>query len=272
MDISAYFQRVGLTAMPTVDTAGLAVVHAAQRKHIPFENLDVALGRSISLDPDDVFAKLVTAKRGGYCYEQNQLLARVLTCVGFEVRPILARVWLALPTLAPPRTHALNLVKLKGEDWIADAGFGAVFVPPLPVRDGAQAMGPDGHIHRLRADTEFGWMFERAKAAGLEISDLTEFQPQYSFTSDTAQSSDMIMSNHWSSTWPQSRFVMHRVASIVTETGIVSFTDHRLTRTSGQQNEITDIATPAQLQKILHTDFAMTFSLSDCAKLLGHDK
>jgi N-hydroxyarylamine O-acetyltransferase len=272
MDISAYFQRIALATGPTADMAGLVALHAGQRKHIPFENLDVALKRSISLDPDEVFAKLVTAKRGGYCYEQNQLLARVLTDVGFEVRPVLARVWLAMPLLVPPRTHALNLVKLKGEDWIADAGFGAVFVSPLPVRDGAQAMGQDGHIHRLRVDTQFGWMFERAKAAGLEISNLTEFQPQYSFTLDTVLSSDLAMSNHWSSTWPQSRFVLHRVASIITDTGIISLMDQQLTRVSGQHSAAVDITTTEDLQEILHTDFAMTFSLSECAKLLGHNK
>jgi N-hydroxyarylamine O-acetyltransferase len=270
MLIKAYFQRVGLVAHPIADIAGLSAVHAAQRRHIPFENLDVALGRSISLDPDDVFAKLVTAKRGGYCYEQYQLLARVLTYVGFEVRPILARVWLALPTLTPPRTHALNLVKLTGENWIADAGFGAVFVPPMPVRDGAHAMGKDGHIHRLRKHSELGWMFERAKTADTEISDTSEFQPQYSFTLNTVLPSDLLMSNHWSSTWPQSRFVMHRVASIITETGIVSLTDQRLTRISGPQSETIEITTPAYLQAILQHDFTMTFSLEECVKLLVH--
>ena len=52
---------------------------------VPFENLDVLLGRRISLKPDAIFRKLVTDRRGGYCFEQNSLLRDVLTTLGFKI-------------------------------------------------------------------------------------------------------------------------------------------------------------------------------------------
>jgi N-hydroxyarylamine O-acetyltransferase len=125
-DLSAYLERITLKTAPTADIDGLAQIQRAHRLTIPFENLDVKLGRGISLDPVHVFDKLVTRRRGGYCFEQNSLFLRALHAIGFEARPLLARVWMMAPDGVPPRTHTLNLVRIDGKDWIADAGFGGV--------------------------------------------------------------------------------------------------------------------------------------------------
>ena len=42
---------------------------------VPFENLDISLGRPIRLDRAALLAKVVDARRGGYCYELNGLFA-----------------------------------------------------------------------------------------------------------------------------------------------------------------------------------------------------
>jgi N-hydroxyarylamine O-acetyltransferase len=87
------------------------VLRAIHQKHpdaIVFENIDVLLGKAISLDPADVDAKLIAAGRGGYCYEQNGLFKRVLTALGFEVTGLMARVlWMApdRPAAAPALAH-----------------------------------------------------------------------------------------------------------------------------------------------------------------------
>ena len=77
-DLPAYFARIGLHGerQPTLDLLR-AIVHA-HVSSIPFENLDVLLGRGISLDPTAVERKLVHDRRGGYCFEQNSLLLHVL--------------------------------------------------------------------------------------------------------------------------------------------------------------------------------------------------
>src|SRR4051812_13682560 len=71
VDLDAYFRRVRYVGArePTLET-----LQTLQRLHIeaiPFEAIDVLLGRLISLEPSAVDDKLIGRRRGGYCYEQN---------------------------------------------------------------------------------------------------------------------------------------------------------------------------------------------------------
>ena len=91
-DLPAYLRRIGLYAVPPATRAGLAALHRAHACAIPFENLDILLGRAIRLDLPSLEAKLVSSRRGGYCFEQNTLFAAVLREVGFEVETLEARV------------------------------------------------------------------------------------------------------------------------------------------------------------------------------------
>ncbi|MEO5867651.1 MAG: arylamine N-acetyltransferase, partial [Sphingomonas sp.] len=159
-DLDAYLARIRLPARPTLDALGLAALQRAHRLAIPFENLDIRLGRGIRIDSASVFAKLVTAKRGGYCFEQNRLFGDALAALGFVVRPLLARTWLGVSE-TPPLTHTLSLVHIDGQDWVADAGFGGSYAPPIVLADGAEAVAPDGARFRLVPDASFGWMLER---------------------------------------------------------------------------------------------------------------
>ena len=67
LDLDAYLNRIGHTGPLTADAATLAALHRAHVAAIPFENLDVLLGRGISVALPDVQRKLVEARRGGYC-------------------------------------------------------------------------------------------------------------------------------------------------------------------------------------------------------------
>lgn len=122
--LRAYFSRLGWTGEPDVSIDTLRELHLQHNSAIPFENLDVLLPREIHLDDRALEEKLIVARRGGYCFEQNGLLERVLREIGFNVRSLLGRVVLANPPQMPPRTHRLLLVEVAGERWIADVGFG----------------------------------------------------------------------------------------------------------------------------------------------------
>ncbi len=122
--LSAYFTRLAWTGTPDVSIDTLRELHGHHNSAIPFENLDVLLPREIHLDDRALEEKLITARRGGYCFEQNGLLQRALSEIGFSVRSLLGRVVLANPPQMPPRTHRLLLVEVEGERWIADVGFG----------------------------------------------------------------------------------------------------------------------------------------------------
>src|SRR5215212_4496121 len=84
-ELTAYLERIGYDGALAPDLPTLTALHRAHVLAIPFENLDVQLGRPPTLDPAAIFAKLVTARRGGWCYEQNGLFGRVLAGLGFTV-------------------------------------------------------------------------------------------------------------------------------------------------------------------------------------------
>lgn len=127
IDLQRYFERIGYqgSQTPAVETlAGLMLAHV---QSIPFENLDVLLGRPIGLEPEALFRKLVLQRRGGYCFEHNGLLLAVLRQLGFDARPLGGRVRLGQPDRAipTPRTHMLVEVRVDGARWITDVGVGA---------------------------------------------------------------------------------------------------------------------------------------------------
>ena len=134
MDLNAYLDRIGVEPQ-----AGVAAVHRAHVTSIPFENLDSHRGVPVSLELDHLERKLVSERRGGYCFEHNLLLAGALEALGFGVEPMLARVRRARPDGARPRTHLVLRVRADGGVWLADAGFGnGTLLEPIPFGPGAE--------------------------------------------------------------------------------------------------------------------------------------
>ena len=270
-DLDAYLARIRLPARPTLDAEGLARLQLAHRLAIPFENLDIWLGRVIAIDSDSVFAKLVTANRGGYCFEHNRLFLDALAVVGFAAEPILARVWLGV-TETPPLTHTFARVALEGQDWIADAGFGGSYVPPMPLVDGAEASAPDGTRFRLRRD-DGGWMLFRngdlAYTDGRGGGD--GWQLQYGFTGETAPAADLALGNHWSMSAPDTRLVRHRVVSIVLPHGFASLIDRDYRRKAGDTATKDVITDPRVYRMRLAMMFGINLSGDEVAQVFpGH--
>ena len=268
-NLPAYLERIRLPARPTLDHHGLAALQRAHRLAIPFENLDIALGRGIAIDADAVFAKLVIGGRGGYCFEHNQLLLGALEALGFEARPLLARVWLAATGDVPPLTHALSLVTIDGAPWIADAGFGGSYTPPMPLADGAEAEAPDGARFRLSQDAVHGWLLAREGEPLLtDGRGATEgFQPQYSFTTDRVWPADLAMGNHWASTMPGTRFTTLRVASIILPNGFARLTDRHYSRRVGDETNAGEIADPRVYRMRLSLMFGIDLNSEEVAAL-----
>jgi N-hydroxyarylamine O-acetyltransferase len=268
MDLSAYLARIGLGAAPNPDAAGLAAMQRAHRLAIPFENLDIPLGNGVSIDPGHVFDKLVTRRRGGYCFEQNQLFLRALRAAGFDARPLLARVWLMAESM-PPLTHTFNLVTIDGREWIADAGFGGSFSPPMPLEDGATSQMADGTAHRL-ARRDGGWILERAgdpAATDGRSHDTRDWQPQYSFTTAPVEAIDLELSNHWTSTRPGTRFLTMQIVSLILPDGFAALTDGRLSLHRAGATENRAIADAADYRTVLASIFGLELSAGEVDRL-----
>ncbi|MEO6218204.1 MAG: arylamine N-acetyltransferase [Sphingomonas sp.] len=267
-DLNAYLARIALDAPPAADAEGLDLLQRAHRLAIPFENLDVILDRGIRIDRASVFAKLVTARRGGYCFEQNRLFLDALAALGFTARPVLARVWLGASE-TPPLTHVFSLVTIAGQDWVADPGFGGSYSPILPLAEGAEVEAPDGARFRLAQDPVHGWMLTRDGHPGTTDGRATGtgFQPQYSFTLAQVWDSDLAMGNLWSSAAPQSRFRQFRIASLVLPRGLASLTDRTLRRRSDEEETVAELADPDSYRLRLSERFGIALTAEEVAAL-----
>ncbi|GGB26422.1 N-hydroxyarylamine O-acetyltransferase [Sphingomonas metalli] len=271
-DLDAYLTRIDMPARPTRDAAGLARLQRAHRLAIPFENLDVILGRGIAIDSEAVFAKLVTTRRGGYCFEQNRLFGDALSALGFAHQPLLARVWLGVDPAedaVPPLTHTFSLVEADGRAWIADPGFGGAYSPILPLEEGAEAEAPDGARFRLIRDAAHGWVLERhgpaASTDGRGSHD--GWQAQYSFSGEPAVAADLAMGNLWASTAPGTRFTTLRIASIVLPHGFASLTDAHYRRVAAGTENAGAITDPRVYRMRLSLMFGIDLSVEEVAAL-----
>jgi N-hydroxyarylamine O-acetyltransferase len=267
-DLDAYFARIGLPARVTPDSEGLGRLQREHRLSIPFENLDVRLNRGIGIDSASVFTKLVTNRRGGYCFEHNRLFLDALAALGFEARPLLARVWLGA-TETPPLTHTLALVTIDGRDWIADAGFGGSYAPVMALVDGWEVDAPDGARFRLTRDDAHGWMLlRRGDAGSTDGRGAGEgWQPQYSFDERQVADADLALSNHWTSTAPQSRFTQATIASIVLPHGLASLTDRRYHRRAGDKDADAEITDPRVYRMRMSLMFGIDLTAGEVASL-----
>ena len=268
--LGAYLQRIGLGHVPPPTPEGLAQVQRAHRLAIAFENLDILLGRGIPLPLDQVAAKLLGQRRGGYCFEQNGLFGAMLGAMGLANRPLLARVWVQAGDSMPARTHTLRLVAAGGQVWVADAGFGMGYVPPLPLLDGASAVA-DGFVHRLRRAGKPGrqageWLLERAEAQ-VPRGQRREWQPQYGFDVAEVAPIDLEMANHWTSTRPATRFTMGPVVSIVVDGGFAALTGRRLTMRHHGRGDVMEVADPEDWRAVLADLFHIALSAADVARL-----
>ncbi|WP_316153844.1 arylamine N-acetyltransferase [Cupriavidus sp. BIC8F] len=129
--LDAWLARLGIAAPPSPTLEALDIVLDAHLASIPFENIDPLLRRPVRIELDAVFDKLVTRRRGGYCFELNTLLAAGLGALGYAVTPLAARVRWGVPDDVPTATsHMLLRVEVAHRSYLADVGFGG----PTPYR------------------------------------------------------------------------------------------------------------------------------------------
>jgi N-hydroxyarylamine O-acetyltransferase len=219
LDLPAYLNRIGQPAGEP-DGATLARLQRAHVAAIGFENLDVVLGHGVAVDLAAVQDKLVERHRGGYCYEHGVLFAAVLTRLGFDVDRLLARIGHD-PQRPRARTHMALRVTGSDGQWLADVGFGTGLLTPLPWTDDGREARQGGWTYRLVDDG--GWQLQERTPEG--------WTPLYSMILEPVHASDVVMANHFTSTYPSSPFVGRIV--------VVHENEHHRTRLLGRELAIT---------------------------------
>ncbi|SHO44133.1 arylamine N-acetyltransferase family protein [Desulfopila aestuarii] len=251
-DRESYLKRIGHSGDVKVSEEGLETLQRGQLFHIPFENFDVLLKGSISLEPDGLFDKIVRRGRGGYCFELNGLFLAALKCFGFEARPLLARVHRSGPPMG--RGHQISLISIQGRQWIADVGFGVPFPPcPLPLECN-RLVQFNGQSFRLTDAGPFGIMLQHLKEA--------EWQNLYSFDLGHVCAGDIIYGNHYAATHPASVFTSNRVAARPTSDGDVSLFNRTLRQRTSKGEHIRELVDGPSYLDTLRTHFDITLDVS----------
>ena len=200
IDLDRYFARIGYTGTPRADLDTLRALTELHPAAITFEAVDVLLGRPVDLDPGAIQAKLIDGGRGGYCFEQNGLLGRVLDALGFAVEGLIARVLWMLPPDAPPMplTHMALRVTIDGERGLADVGFGAC-VAGAPLRFEVIGTGQPTRHETFRLTRRGAWTL-------LEAQLPDGWHPLYMLSPEPALEADYLAANWYTSTHPASGF------------------------------------------------------------------
>lgn len=136
MNIDKYLQRISFRETPNTDLATLTALQRAHACAVPFENLDVQLGQSLTTDAEDAYTKIVERGRGGWCYEQNGVFALALEHLGFDVTRVAAAVMRQERGDVATANHLCLLVSLPGDAtrYLVDVGFGGSLFAPIELR------------------------------------------------------------------------------------------------------------------------------------------
>lgn len=249
LDLDAYFARIGYTGPCEPTLAALEQLQFAHGTSIPFENLDIQLGRPISIDLASIQAKLVRARRGGYCFEQNTLLAAALEKLGFHVTLLSARVRLGAARVLP-RTHMLLAVDAEGQRWLVDVGFGTGGpLKPLALSPG-RVFEQSLWSFRLREDNG-AWVLESLRDGA--------WHDLYVFTLEPHYPIDFEMANHYISTHPASRFVQTLAVQKQSPEVCSLLRNRELTIVRRGEKSVTEISDDEVLLRVLAETFGLLF-------------
>ena len=189
--LAAYLDRIAVARPRVLDEAAFRILHRAHQMAVPFENLSIHLAEPISLDEDDLLGKIITRRRGGFCYELNGAFALLLLALGAQVERVAARVY-GDGRLSPPFDHLALVVRLAdgGGPWLADVGFGSHSTYPLRYDSRHEQDDPAGR-------------FSLADAGDADVDVLKNGQPQYRVERRERELADFVPTCWWQQTSPE---------------------------------------------------------------------
>ena len=215
--LEAYFGRLAVPRPHTADAVNLHVLHRAHQMRVPFENLSIHLSEPVLLAEDVLVDKIVTRRRGGFCYELNGAFAILLEAMGAEVRRVAARVYGSDGHVGPPLDHMALVVRASDASgpWLIDVGFGSHSVYPLLFDSRHEQNDPAGRF--LLVDSGEG-----------DVDVLKDGKPQYRIEPKERSLADFIPTCWWQTTSPDSHFTQDIICSRLTKDGRVSIAGRTL--------------------------------------------
>jgi len=247
LNTSAYLARIGYSGSLTTTPNTLRDLHRAHMLSVPFENLDIGLGRKIVCDGSAFLRKIVEQRRGGFCYELNGAFAPLLRELGFQVTLLSARVPREDGRDGPEFDHLVLRVDLE-EPWLADVGFGDSFVEPLRLQTGVE-------------QPQVSWSYrivEQYDSLHMERSEPNgAWRRQYSFTLAPRRLAEFSPMCHYHQTSPESPFTRKSLCSMATAEGRITISDRRLIVTRDGKREESLLGSEEEWRAALQEHFGV---------------
>ena len=237
----------------------LALLNALIDRHLatfPFTSVGPVLGDELPLDPDAIFDRIVTQRRGGYCFEHNALFFDVLSELGFDCRLVLAGVMFA--TDDPPLDHRTTIVTLPEGDFIADVGLGWP-TPTVPVPMNGDIVGDSWRQFRIAQVTDEVWQVQSFRKE--------RWAPSYRFELREYTDADCEIGHAACSQDPESQFVTNVIASLVFENEIRSLRNREYRVITPRGSALRELRDAEDLAKVLEADLGVDVAPDELARL-----
>jgi N-hydroxyarylamine O-acetyltransferase len=181
--VESYLARLGLPEAEPPSADALAEIHARHLERVPYENLDIQIGRPTSVDGADSAQRIVHDQRGGYCFHLNGALGVLLDALGYTVARHRGTVQ---STDGAPSTSLNHLIlhvhDLPTDDhpdgtWWTDIGLGDGFTRPLPLRGGRWDDAPWAYALDSSPTYAGGWRVVQEPAGAFALADADTLPP-----------------------------------------------------------------------------------------------
>lgn len=249
--LQSYFDRIGFHDDAKADIATLTKMMRCQLFTVPFENLDVQAGKVVSLVPEEIAEKILCRNRGGYCYEVNGIFAMALEALGIPYQFVAAR-----PMFYPvkrPKTHMAIVLKIDGEQWLCDLGFGSYGIrAPMRLSLIDVEVKQDFDTFMLSKTNNNEYIL-KALVEG-------EWENQYGFDLYPQEWIDFVPANYLNSTHPDTIFVQKLLIVLHHQTGRKILVGDMLKTVENGQMEKQTIS-PEDRVAILSRQFGLTLNV-----------
>lgn len=242
-----YLKRIGIELSDSANN--LKKLNLLQKQHllnIPFENLDIHWKRPIILDTNKFYQKIITEKRGGFCYELNSLFSEFLQTLGFQTKIISAKVAQRDGDFGAEFDHLAILAKIDDEEFLVDVGFGDFSVEPLKFVLDVEQIDKNGTFLIRKQTDDY---FEVVKKDG------KDWKSEYIFKDLERDLTEFTEMCNFHQTSPDSHFTRGKLCSIMTENGRKTLTDKMFIETQNGERKETQVNSEAEFYEILEREF-----------------
>lgn len=244
MNVKAYLTRIGIAEPAPPGPEALRQLQRAHLYAVPYENMDILAGIPLSLRAEDLYEKIVTRNRGGYCFELNELFGWLLRQLGYQVSDYFGRFLRDEPGI-PMRRHHILAVTGHGIaiPYVCDVGVGTGS-PALPVLLAEGLEQPqDDRTYRFTKDHFLGWVLEECYK--------DQWRPIYSFTEEPQLPVDFVAASFYCEKSPESIFNKEPMVSLRCEGGRRTLDGNEFRHFHGGKADVKIVTDPVERDRLL---------------------